>query len=72
MHVHKVISTLRNRRIELGVTQEYLADIAGIGLRTLKKIEVGSGNPTLATLTKLASVLGMELKAEVIQKISIK
>ena len=46
----------------LGVTQEQLADLSGVGLRTLKALESKKSNPTLGTLTKLADVLGMELK----------
>lgn len=52
---------LRIRREELGVTQEYLATLSGVGLRTIKAFESGKANPRLATLTKLSEVLGMEL-----------
>ena len=41
--------------------QESLAEISGVGLRTLKQFESGKGNPTLTTLQKLADVLGMEV-----------
>jgi len=33
----------------LHVTQETLAELAGVGLRTLKQFESGKGNPTLQT-----------------------
>jgi len=46
------------------VTQQTLAEIAGVGLRTLKQIETGKGNPQLQTLQNLADALGMELKLE--------
>ena len=36
---------LRIRREELGVTQEYLADLSGVGLRTVKSFESGRANP---------------------------
>ena len=49
------------RREQLGVTQEYLADLSGVGLRTIKSFESGKANPRLETLTKLSEVLGMEL-----------
>lgn len=45
----------------LHLTQEQLAELAGIGLRTLKQFESGKGNPTLATLQKVTEVLGLEL-----------
>lgn len=61
MHFDKLIKQLKKRREELKVTQETLADISGVGLRTLKQFESGKGNPTLETLTKLSEALGMEV-----------
>ena len=65
MHQEELVKTLKDRREALKVTQEHLAELSGVGLRTLKAIETGNGNPTIDTLTKLAEVLGMELKLEV-------
>ena len=59
------IQILKKRREILGVTQEQLAELSEVGLRTLKALESGKSNPTLKTLNKLAEVLGMELKLEV-------
>ena len=69
MHYVDLIMKLKSRREELKVTQGHLAGLAGVGLRTLKEIESGKGNPTFETLNKLAEVLGMELKLEVKRKI---
>ena len=65
MHFESIIKQLKNRREELQVTQETLADISGVGLRTLKQLESGRGNPTLETLTKLADALGMEVHLQI-------
>lgn len=65
MHQNKIINTIKQRREELQITQETLAELSGVGLRTLKGIESGKGNPTLVTLLKIADVLGLELKLEV-------
>jgi len=65
MHQQDLINTLRQRREILGVTQTHLAELAGVGFRTLKEIESGKGNPTVETLIKLAEVLGMELQLRV-------
>lgn len=65
MHQQDLINTLRQRREILGVTQSHLAEIAGVGFRTLKEIESGKGNPRIETLIKLAQVLGMELELRV-------
>ncbi len=61
MHHNELITSLKNRREALGVTQAHLAELAGVGIRTLKEIESGTGNPTVETLVKLADVLGMEI-----------
>ena len=67
MHLEKLVRTLKKRREILGVTQEQLAELSDVGLRTLKSLESMKSNPTLETLTKLADVLGMELRLEVKQ-----
>ena len=61
MHMSELIKTIKERREALQVTQEGLAQLSGVGLRTLKQFESGKGNPTLSTLHKIADVLGMEI-----------
>ncbi|MFV7236037.1 MULTISPECIES: helix-turn-helix domain-containing protein [Flavobacterium] len=61
MHFEELIKTIKERREVLQVTQETLAELSGVGLRTLKQFESGKGNPTLLTLEKLADVLGMKV-----------
>ena len=65
MHFEKIVKSIKERREELQVTQETLAELSGVGLRTLKQFESGKGNPTLLTLSKLADVLGMEVRLQV-------
>jgi len=65
MHQEELIKVLKERREALKVTQVHLAELSGVGLRTLKFIESSKGNPTIETLNKLADVLGLELKLEV-------
>lgn len=60
--------TIKSRRKELGITQPHLAELAGISLNTLYKLERGQSNPSLEVLNKLAEVMGMEIKLEVIKK----
>ncbi len=64
MHYSWLISSIKDRRRDLELTQESLAELAGIGLRTLKKFENGNGNPTLQTLCKILDVLGLQLRLE--------
>ncbi|TVP43341.1 MAG: XRE family transcriptional regulator [Mongoliibacter sp.] len=61
MHFTELVKTIKERREVLQVTQERLAELSGVGLRTLKQFESGKGNPTLSTLQKLSDVLGMEV-----------
>lgn len=61
MHFSELIKTIKERREALQVTQERLAELSGVGLRTLKQLESGKGNPTLSTLHKISDVLGMEV-----------
>jgi transcriptional regulator with XRE-family HTH domain len=61
MHFIELIKTIKERREALQVTQEGLAELSGVGLRTLKQFESGKGNPTLLTMHKISDVLGMEV-----------
>jgi transcriptional regulator with XRE-family HTH domain len=61
MHFEELVKIIKERRDALQVTQESLAQLSGVGLRTLKQFESGKGNPTLQTLQKIADVLGMEV-----------
>ncbi len=65
MHYQNLIETIKERRHAMKVTQEMLSDISGVGLRTLKQFESGKGNPTLATLVKLADALGLEITLQI-------
>jgi len=54
-------ATRRMRKI-LGMSQkEYAQKVAGISPRILSEIENGSGNPTLATLEKIAMPFGLKI-----------
>ena len=54
-------ATRRMRRI-LGMSQKaYARRVAGISPRILAEFENGSGNPTLATLEKIAAPFGMKV-----------
>lgn len=55
---------IKKRRARLVITQEGLAQISGVSLRSIKAMEKGAGNPTLSQLTKVLRVLGwvLELK----------
>jgi transcriptional regulator with XRE-family HTH domain len=61
MHSKDIINLIKARRESLRVSQETLAMLSGVGLRTLKQFESGKGNPTLLTLQKVGDALGLEV-----------
>lgn len=65
MHCQELIRTIKERREVLQVTQESLAELSDVGLRTLKQFESGKGNPTLLTLQKIADALGLEVSLKI-------
>ncbi len=69
MHLDSLVYTIKERRENLKVNQENLAKLSGVGLRTIKQFESGKGNPTLQTIQKIATVLGLEICLKVKTKI---
>ncbi len=57
--------TIQQRRKALRITQPNLAELAGISVNSLYKIERGGSNPTLDMIEKIVRVLGLEVKLEV-------
>ena len=56
---------IKKRRTRLGISQQDLAEFAGVGIATVKDLERGKGNPSLQTLQKLMEVLGLEMTLRV-------
>jgi len=67
MHHTEISILFRTRREVLQVTQMHLAELSGVGLRTIKAIERGTTDPRLSTLNKLADVLGLSVKLDLKQ-----
>ena len=51
-------ANLRRLRVQAGLTQARLAELADVELRTEQKWERGEINPPLTTLTRVQRVLG--------------
>lgn len=56
--------TISDRRHQLNILQTDLAQLADVGISTVKDIERGKGNPSVRTLLKICDVLGLQLKLE--------
>ncbi len=65
MRSDEIINKLVNRRLHLSVTQKHLAQLSGVSLRAINKIENKQSSPTINTLEKLSDVLGLELRLEI-------
>jgi len=61
MLVKEIGKKIKERRDTFGITQPDLAEMSGISVNTLYKIETGQANPTVKVLNKIADILGMEL-----------
>lgn len=55
---------VRARRHSLHLTQQELADLAGVSPRFIRNVEHGKHRVQLDTLTALLNALGLELRAQ--------
>ena len=60
---------IKSRRKTLAISQLDLAEMAGVGLATVKDIERKKGNPSKSTVLKILEVLGMEIVFRVRQTV---
>lgn len=65
----KLKEIMKLRRGVLNLSQQDLAEMAGISLATIKDIERGKGNPSLSTIGKILEVLGIEIEYKIRQTI---
>ena len=57
----QIENRLKLARVEKGLTQQQLADLAGVTRQTIGLIEAGKYNPSLKLCLKLAQVTGKGL-----------
>lgn len=60
----QVIRAMIDVRKEKNISQKQLSDLTGIAQSDISKLENGNANPSLRTLQRLASGLGMNVKVE--------
>ena len=59
--MEKIGIIIKERRKELGINQQELADLAGVGINSLVAIERGKGNPSMNTQLRTLEVLLREI-----------
>lgn len=65
----ELMDIMKQRREILSLTQQDLAEMAQVGLATIKDIERGKGNPALNTVKRILDVLGIEIEYRIRQTV---
>ena len=58
-------SAIRKRRKFLGINQRTLAELSGVGVNVVTRIERGESNTSIKILETVLDTLGMELTASI-------
>lgn len=61
MNFSELGSIIKNRRRQLKITQQDLADFSEVNINTIVSIERGKGNPKFLTVNNICKVLGLEI-----------
>lgn len=62
--VENIVSIIKSRRNELGLSQRTLADISGVPQTTISRIERGAVVPSLQVLIRSTRYLKLKIKIE--------
>ncbi len=65
-----IVQAMIDARKNTGLTQKQLSDKTGIDQSDISRIESGEANPSLKTLKRLASGMGMRLRLEFLPQIA--
>lgn len=65
-----VINKLKQRRIDLNLTQEGLAERLDLACGSVQRIEQGVRAPGIGTLIRLCTALGMELEVKEVKQLN--
>ena len=65
---NKLSKFIKERRKQLGITQEELATKAGVGLRFVREIEQGKKSLRLDKVNQVLSLFGFEMAPEIISE----
>ena len=65
MELSEIGKYVRDRRVELRLRQEDLSEMSGVNMKTVQQIEMGTGNPSYQTFSKLFEILGLTFNVEI-------
>jgi len=60
---NRISATVKERRKALGITQQELAQKAGVGLRFIRELEQGKSTVQVAKVNQVLFMFGLELGA---------
>jgi transcriptional regulator with XRE-family HTH domain len=60
MNIIQLGNVIRENRQIKHISQEKLSQISEVAIKSIHSIELGKGNPSIKTLTKLLQVLDLE------------
>jgi len=61
---YQLINAILDARKAANITQKQLAEMTGIAQSDISKIENGNANPSLKTIERIASGMGMTVRVE--------
>ena len=67
-HADRLGQAVRERRRQLGLRQEDLADLAGVSLRFVQALEAGKRTVQLDRVEAVLATLGLRLRIEQVRK----
>jgi len=60
--ITRISKLFADRRVALRLTQQMLADLAGVSRSSVQALEYGTGSVKLASVVEIADVLGLRLQ----------
>lgn len=59
--IKNIGAAIRTRRKRIGMTQQDVAEIAGLQRQTISRVEAGNNAVAVATVARVATVVGLDL-----------
>ena len=59
--IKSIGAAIRTRRKRIGMTQQDVAEIAGLQRQTISRVEAGNNAVAVATVARVAAVIGLDL-----------